>query len=1850
MADRFPLIVDADNTNIKELPSGDNLDLTGSDIVNVVDVTTSGNMVVGGNLTVNGTTTTINSATLTIDDKNIVLASGAADAAAANGAGITIDGASANLTYSSSADGFSFNKSVTVPSLTTTGNISFGDNDKAIFGAGNDLQIYSDGGTGIIQQVANGVLLLKGQDFYVQNDAGSNYIRAEGSAQVDLYYGGVKKFETTSTGIQVTGDISNASGDLTLDVAGFINLDADGGDVALKDGGTEFGRIKKGGNNLEIQSRIYDGDIVLKGFDNTSIITALSLDMSAAGAATFNAGASFGGTVTADGLTVDGTSDLNGTITVGTTYTTDITGNDVSFFRNNGTSYIRQRGGQALVLTTNDGSDRQRINIASNGDISFYEDTGTTPKLTWDASAELLTTTGLDVTGTATMDGLTVDGDSFLKASGSNTTPLKVFSSSSATNNTTTIELGDFTGGGAFEVPRASIIGQRSGSGSGGLLRFTTGESSAGTLTSRLEISDGGDISFYEDTGTTAKLFWDASAERLFIGATSASALNSYSDDLIISNTTLGTGAGISIVSNASNGYSNIHFGDTDDADIARIQYNNATNEMTFRTNATDAVTIDDSQNVGIGTSPAQKLHVVGTGRPALFGSDNAVNIVKLYNSATGSGTYNGLDLLVNSTSNATIKAYGMPLTFSTSASNGTDVTERMRLGTSEAVVNENSNDYDFRVESDGNANMLFVDAGTNRVGLRTNAPSDTLDVRSGGIRLYDNTDGNGGVISFGSSAGYQTIGGGSGSNNMNYRTYANHVFKTTTGPSSTTDGTERMSIGAGVVINETGADTDFRVESDSNTHALFVNAGNENVSIKSAGYTTATDLNLLGAGLSLKNDKNGSSNNWSLIQNTATTSASNLEFITGIGTALTLNHDRSATFGGDVSVPNISVADNIRHTSDFDTNIAFGSNLIDFYSGSSLAIRLQPIGATFNETGASNVDFRVESDSNTHALFVDANNDTVNINRSSGPAALNVQSDSSAHGIAIYGRSSDEISQITNYNSSGSGLSQLQTRTTYTDLKTLTDVPLYFSPNNATKLKISTGETVVNDNSKDHDFRVESDSNSHMLFVDAGANKVGINRSDPDAILSIRKGGLSKSWTPDSNDILTIENNSSAALDIRVPNGSQSLILFSDSAARAQGVVGYAHGAEQFYITQNNVKRFVIENGHTVFNDTGVDQDFRVESDTNSHMLFMDAVNNRVNIGTTDVSSQGTLAVNGSAIFGRSSTTTGDLFSSGGGNSSAYNGIAILSNSDGLTAQANTSLSSWIVDIGGRAADGVTFPVDTADSFVVRRVAAGGTYYGSANYLHISGGSTVINEDSNDHDFRVESDSNTHALFVDAGNNHVNINTSVDSGGTLNVAGDIFNDLGDDKYFRRAKYINPRSVCDGVYGGYLLLVPYHSGSATTGAAMEGTFIASRGSSGTGNSPARAHVWASATYVNTLAWYKREGSEQYFQSLVRVTYNGTEYVALKFGSSGGGPVNGIYFDGWSLRTDSNFLFMVRDTEITGSEVAYDKPEPYHKIDVSSNQQFEYGSTFNEAGGDHDFRVESDTNANMLFVDASTNRVGIGHGSPNTLFSVQGAYAGQIANFFDTGSNGDNMHNGAAVLGVSRVSNGGTSLHGPIFEVGRDNSNNSTYNVDKSLFTVRSDATVVNEDSENYDFRVESDGDTHAIFVDAGNDIVCFGTSSATGVAVQNADQGAQITVGGRLFTCSTDHHDFNRTNNGDIIRLRHSANIVGSISVTSSATAYNTSSDARLKENIADAEDAGELIDAIQVRQFDWIADGEHQRYGMVAQELNTVAPEAVSEGETEDDMMAVDYSKLVPMLIKEIQSLRARVAQLESN
>ena len=81
----------------------------------------NGNLRVAGNFIVDGLTTTINSTTLNVDDVNITVASGAADAAAADGAGLTVDGANATLTYVNAGDNWSFNKNLNLDGDLTVG-------------------------------------------------------------------------------------------------------------------------------------------------------------------------------------------------------------------------------------------------------------------------------------------------------------------------------------------------------------------------------------------------------------------------------------------------------------------------------------------------------------------------------------------------------------------------------------------------------------------------------------------------------------------------------------------------------------------------------------------------------------------------------------------------------------------------------------------------------------------------------------------------------------------------------------------------------------------------------------------------------------------------------------------------------------------------------------------------------------------------------------------------------------------------------------------------------------------------------------------------------------------------------------------------------------------------------------------------------------------------------------------------------------------------------------------------------------------------------------------------------------------------------------------------------------------------------------------------------------------------------------------------------------------------------------------------------------------------------------------------------------------------------------------------
>ena len=112
---------------------------------------------------------------------------------------------------------------------------------------------------------------------------------------------------------------------------------------------------------------------------------------------------------------------------------------------------------------------------------------------------------------------------------------------------------------------------------------------------------------------------------------------------------------------------------------------------------------------------------------------------------------------------------------------------------------------------------------------------------------------------------------------------------------------------------------------------------------------------------------------------------------------------------------------------------------------------------------------------------------------------------------------------------------------------------------------------------------------------------------------------------------------------------------------------------------------------------------------------------------------------------------------------------------------------------------------------------------------------------------------------------------------------------------------------------------------------------------------------------------------------------------------------------------------------------------------------------------------------------------------------------------------------------------------------------------------------------------------------------------------------------------------------------------VGSVTVDSSSTAYNTSSDYRLKENVVDIADGITRVKQLSPRRFNFIADATKTVDGFIAHEAQTVVPEAVTGTHNEVDadgnavMQGIDQAKLVPLLTAALQEAIAKIETLET-
>jgi hypothetical protein len=190
---------------------------------------------------------------------------------------------------------------------TMTGDLNLGDNVDINIGDGTDLKIYHDGSNSYIEETGAGSLRVLSSYFNVRNPTNNeSMIAAAENGAVELFHDDSKKFETTAAGATVTGvltadagiDVDNfnldgttlalSSGNMTIESAGEMILKQGGGIVRIYADSTQVAGLATASDNFTIKTFVTDKDLLFQGYDGGSLITALTLDISNAGAATFN--------------------------------------------------------------------------------------------------------------------------------------------------------------------------------------------------------------------------------------------------------------------------------------------------------------------------------------------------------------------------------------------------------------------------------------------------------------------------------------------------------------------------------------------------------------------------------------------------------------------------------------------------------------------------------------------------------------------------------------------------------------------------------------------------------------------------------------------------------------------------------------------------------------------------------------------------------------------------------------------------------------------------------------------------------------------------------------------------------------------------------------------------------------------------------------------------------------------------------------------------------------------------------------------------------------------------------------------------------------------------------------------------------------------------------------------------------------------------------------------------------------------------------------------------------------------------------------------------------------------------
>ena len=265
---------------------------------------------------------------------------------------------------------------------------------------------------------------------------------------------------------------------------------------------------------------------------------------------------------------------------------------------------------------------------------------------------------------------------------------------------------------------------------------------------------------------------------------------------------------------------------------------------------------------------------------------------------------------------------------------------------------------------------------------------------------------------------------------------------------------------------------------------------------------------------------------------------------------------------------------------------------------------------------------------------------------------------------------------------------------------------------------------------------------------------------------------------------------------------------------------------------------------------------------------------------------------------------------------------------------------------------------------------------------------------------------------------------------------------------------------------------------------------------------------------------------------------------------------------------------------------------------------------------------------------SSGNVGIGETSPDTLLHVTKNQSSANSSIKLQNAAGGNNSSFSIDW---KLASSGTSAQ---IKANRSNSP-SAGSTDLSFSTMGSER-----------MRLESSGD------------IRFGCTAAQIVAAEvfsfaNGQRGNTIainTVGSASFFGIDMQNQSGGTCNQIRFRSGGSASVTGSITSTgNNATQYNTSSDYRLKENVVTDWDATTRLKQLKPSRFNFITDADNTVDGFLAHEVSSVVPEAITgtkdavDSEGNPDYQGIDQSKLVPLLVKTIQELEARITTLEN-